>query len=165
MTYRERKEARMQRRLDWASGRDAKAKAGFDKARRIADAIPFGQPILVGHHSEKHACADQERIHNGMAAGVESQAMAAHHRSVAGNIEDQLDRSIYSDDANAVEALEARFAALDAQRERMALINKLYKKGDVAGLAALGLDFEHLKVKLAEAGGDWGKAPHLPHEM
>lgn len=165
MTYRERKEARLERRLDWAASRDAKAKAKFDGVRRIADAIPFGQPILVGHHSEKHARADQARIHNGMAAAVESQDMAAHHRSVAGNIEHQLDRSIYDDDLDAISQLEARIAAHEARRARMVLVNRLYKRGDLAGLAALGLDLDTLKAKLAEAGAYWGKAPHLPYEM
>jgi hypothetical protein len=35
--------------------------------------IPFGQPILVGHHSEGRARRDQGRIESGMRAGVESQ--------------------------------------------------------------------------------------------
>jgi hypothetical protein len=36
----------------------------------IADNIPFGQPILVGHHSERHARRDAERIENGMRRAV-----------------------------------------------------------------------------------------------
>jgi protein-L-isoaspartate O-methyltransferase len=45
-----------------------------DRARKavdaIADGIPFGQPILVGHHSEKHARKDAQRIENGMRKAV-----------------------------------------------------------------------------------------------
>src|SRR5436853_2281208 len=37
----------------------------------IADNIPFGQPILVGHHSERHARRDQQRIENGMRKAVQ----------------------------------------------------------------------------------------------
>jgi hypothetical protein len=47
----------------------------------------------------------------------------------------------------------------------MKRVNKLYKQGDAAGLAALGLDLDRLKAKLAEAGAYWGKAPHLPYEL
>jgi len=36
----------------------------------IADNIPFGQPILVGHHSERRARRDAEKIENGMRKAV-----------------------------------------------------------------------------------------------
>ena len=36
----------------------------------IADNIPLGQPILVGHHSERHARRDAEKIENGMRRAV-----------------------------------------------------------------------------------------------
>ena len=36
----------------------------------IADGIPLGQPILVGHHSERHARRDAEKIENGMRRAV-----------------------------------------------------------------------------------------------
>lgn len=38
----------------------------YQRVRSIADHIPFGQPILVGHHSEKRARKDAERIDTGM---------------------------------------------------------------------------------------------------
>lgn len=44
-----------------------RARAAVD---RIANGIPLGQPILVGHHSEKHARKDAERIENGMRKAV-----------------------------------------------------------------------------------------------
>jgi protein-L-isoaspartate O-methyltransferase len=37
---------------------------------RIADGIPMGQPILVGHHSERHARRDAEKIQSGMRKAV-----------------------------------------------------------------------------------------------
>jgi predicted RNA methylase len=36
----------------------------------VANGIPLGQPILVGHHSERHARRDAERIENGMRQAV-----------------------------------------------------------------------------------------------
>jgi hypothetical protein len=136
MTRRERKEAKLARRLEWAEGRDKKATQGFNRARSIADGIPFGQPILVGHHSE-----GQERIESGMRAGVESQQMAAHHRSKADGLQRQLDTSIFSDDPDAPERLRERIAGLEAEQERMKKINRICRKG--AGweerLAAAGI--------------------------
>ena len=91
--------------------------------------------------------------------------MAAEHESKAAEIARQLDQSIYDDDPDAIGQLEARIAAHEARRARMVLVNRLYKKNDVAALAALGLDLERLKAKLGGLGAYYGKAPHLPYEM
>jgi hypothetical protein len=166
MTYRERKEANLAKRERWAESRRVQSASAFKRANTIAQAIPFGQPILVGHHSEKHHRADLARIDSAMRNGVESQNMAARHVSVAAEIERQLDRSIYDDDADAIEKLEARIAALTAQRERMVAVNRAYRSKDPAGnLSALGLDYDQIKARLAAAGPYWGSAPHLPYEM
>lgn len=37
--------------------------AHWESGRRIADMIPMGQPILVGHHSERRHRRDLDRIH------------------------------------------------------------------------------------------------------
>lgn len=165
MTRRERLERKLELRKEWADKANTKADAHFNAAHRIGDMIPFGQPILVGHHSERHHRRDLDRIDSNMRNGIERSDMAKHHTSAAAGIEHALDRSIFSDDSNAVEALEQRIAENEATRERMKTVNKLYRKGDAAGLAALGLDLETLKLKLAQAGPYWGSAPHLPYEM
>jgi len=50
------------------------------------DGIPLGQPILVGHHSERRARRDAERIDNGIRRMVEEHELADHHRAVAAGI-------------------------------------------------------------------------------
>jgi hypothetical protein len=141
MTRRERMEARAERRLDWAESRDRKSEAGFARAAAIADQIPLGQPILVGHHSERHARKDVERIRAGMTAGCESKAMAEHHREKAAGLERQLERSVFSDDVDAVEQLEARIAEREVEAARYAEINKAWRrcKGDVTAMVAAGV--------------------------
>jgi hypothetical protein len=141
MTRRERKENRIARRLEWAAGRDKKAAQGFAKADAIASMIPLGQPVLVGHHSERRHRRDLDRIDSGMRQGVESQDMAAHHRSKADGIQHQLDTSIFSDDPDAPERLRERIAGLEADRERMKTINKETKRDDgwEARLAVAGI--------------------------
>lgn len=63
--------------LDAKSERlEATSEARHGAARQIADGIPFGQPILVGHHSERRARRDAERIHNNMRAAVDADAAA-----------------------------------------------------------------------------------------
>lgn len=141
MTYRERREARAERLRDWAEIRDRKAGAAFDGAARIADGIPFGQPILVGHHSEKRARRDQDRIHNGMRDGIEHSRKADEMRSRADNIERAADHAIYSDDPDAPERLRERIADLEAQRDRIVAFNATVRKaGQVTADALAMLD-------------------------
>jgi len=127
MGTRERKEARMARRAEWAEKAKAESDRRFQAAHTIADGIPMGQPILVSHHSERHARRDQERIHSNMSRGVEASDRAKHHASVAGGIAHQLDRSIFSDDQNAIEALEARIQQHEAERESMKRVNAAWR--------------------------------------
>ena len=128
MTYRERRERRADRREEWAEKRSAKQDAAFEGARKLADAIPLGQPILVGHHSEKRARRDAERIHNGMTRGVEHGKMAEHHGAAADTIRRQLDESIYRDDTDELARLEEKRATLTAERDRRKAINVWFRK-------------------------------------
>lgn len=67
----ERAEERAERFEDYSDKREADANRARDTVSAIADNIPLGQPILVGHHSEKHARKDAERIENGMRKAVQ----------------------------------------------------------------------------------------------
>src|ERR1700723_640844 len=62
----ERAEERADRFVDYKDKRIRDAERAHDAVSRIADDIPLGQPILIGHHSERHARKDAERIENGM---------------------------------------------------------------------------------------------------
>jgi hypothetical protein len=133
MTRRERLEAKADRRDLWSAAREAKARRSFDAVHRLADQIPMGQPILVGHHSEKRARRDADRIHSGMMGGIESQAMAAHHASKADGLRRQLDVSIFADDDRAIEALQARINAREAEANRITAYNKTCRAAAKAG--------------------------------
>lgn len=128
MTHRERLEARAERRRGWAENRAAAGEAARERVHRITDQIPFGQPILVGHHSEGHARADQRRIETGMRSAVDNWRMAEHHTAKAHGIEIALERTIFSDDADAVEQLEAKVAKLEAKRDNAKALNAAYRK-------------------------------------
>jgi hypothetical protein len=75
--YEERKENRIDRLAEKAAEAHSEAQAQFNRAHKIGSAIPFGQPILVGHHSEAHARADANRIDTAMRKGVEADNKAA----------------------------------------------------------------------------------------
>jgi hypothetical protein len=59
-----------------AGRKNAAADARHAAAQHIADGIPMGQPILVGHHSEKRHRADMRRIDSGMRAAIALEAEA-----------------------------------------------------------------------------------------
>lgn len=129
MNYRERREAKADRLREWADKREAKAQATREKVDQIADMIPFGQPILVGHHSEGRHRRDADRIHNGMRKSIEDQRKAEEFRRRADSIEKAAEKSIYSDDADAVVKLRERIAELEAERDVKKEANQLARKG------------------------------------
>lgn len=66
---------RSSKRAERAAARSAERR---EMAHGLAAAIPFGQPILVGHHSERRARRDQERIHTDMGKAIAEGERAAH---------------------------------------------------------------------------------------
>ena len=129
MTNRERREAKAERLREWAGKREAKAKAAFQRVDQIADMIPMGQPILVGHHSEKRHRADLDRMEVGTRNAFEHQNRADDFTQRAAGIEHQLETSIYSDDADAIPRLRERVRALEAERDRIKAYNASCRKG------------------------------------
>lgn len=65
-----RAEQRAERFEEYSEKRADDAERAKTAVEAITDNIPLGQPILVGHHSERHARRDAERIHNGMSRAI-----------------------------------------------------------------------------------------------
>ena len=66
ITPEERAEARAKRYGGYSVNAQTRSNAAYAGVKSITDRIPLGQPILVGHHSERGARADQKRIERGM---------------------------------------------------------------------------------------------------
>ena len=66
----ERAEERSERFSEYSDKRAEDADRAHNSVSAIADGIPFGQPILVGHHSERRARKDAERIESGMRKAI-----------------------------------------------------------------------------------------------
>lgn len=73
-------ESRVERFSGYAENAKKSAEQASDAAHRIMDNIPLGQPILIGHHSEKHHRADVKRIDNSMRKAVSESERAAYWR-------------------------------------------------------------------------------------
>jgi len=97
-----------------------------NRSDRIADMIPLGQPILVGHHSEAHHRRDIERIHNGMNNSIEAAEKAEYYQNKANNA---LNPSgISSDDPEAIRKLKDKLVSLETQRTGYKEYNKKARK-------------------------------------
>lgn len=156
MTRRERLERKLELRQDWAAKRTAKANVVFEKAEHYRGDHAFNtQP---GHIPER------ARLIKAEDRAFADMDMAKHHESCAKGIETALDKSIFSDDSDAVEALEQRIAEREAEREQMKLVNKLYRKGDAAGLAAIGKDLEQMRARLKDQLS-WMQVPYPAYEL
>lgn len=66
----ERAEERADRFGQYKQARREDSETARKAVAAISEHIPMGQPILVGHHSERHARKDAERIENGMRKAV-----------------------------------------------------------------------------------------------
>jgi predicted RNA methylase len=66
----DRAEERAERFGGYSERRRDEACSKREQVRALADGIPLGQPILIGHHSEARARKDAEKIHNGMLRAV-----------------------------------------------------------------------------------------------
>jgi len=139
MTRRERLESKLEKRRTWSESAEKRAAERFDSASGAIEGIPLGQPILVGHHSEKKHRGALAKHDSNMTKGVEELNKAKHHDEKAEGIESQLDNSIFSDDEDAEEAIKARIAELEAEADLGNRINKAWRKGRGAENWADGL--------------------------
>ncbi|MGE9553642.1 DUF3560 domain-containing protein [Erwinia amylovora] len=65
-----RQEERAERFEDYSDKRAADSARELDAVERLTSGIPLGQPILVGHHSERRARRAAQRVENGMRRAV-----------------------------------------------------------------------------------------------
>lgn len=144
----ERAKRKAARQLQWAESRERKANQAGEQAHRMAGVIPFGQPILVGHHSERRDRAYRDRIRQKYTQESEHQKMANYHKQKAENI--------------------LRFGARvrgDAERERQAKREEMDKQVRV-GSEVFDFCFKHGVVVRVnkktytitfDSGGTWAR--------
>ncbi|HHM8582838.1 TPA: DUF3560 domain-containing protein [Pseudomonas aeruginosa] len=127
------KKARYEERAERAA-RDSEST--YRKARQMGEAIPFGQPILVGHHSEKRDRNYRDRIHNTYGKAFSLQDKAKHYEQKAASVGTG---GISSDDPDAIEKLRAELASMEAAQERMKAANKAIRTNKTAETQAAAL--------------------------
>lgn len=98
----------------------------LNKAREMAGVIPFGQPILVGHHSEKRDRNYRNKIHNTFGKAFAEQDKAAYYEQKAENARETAEGAKFSNPQylnNRIKECDKNLRVLYRRLE-----GKLYKK-------------------------------------
>jgi len=142
-SYEAKQAARKERFEERAVKARAKSTSIYQHARSMGEAIPFGQPILVGHHSERRDRNYRARITKTYEAAFALDDKAQHYAAKAAGVGKG---GVSSDDPDAVEKLQRQLAEVEAAQERMTAANKairVHKKdgeaAQIAALASLGI--------------------------
>lgn len=123
----DRAEARAERFGDYSDSRKADANQAHAAVHAIADGIPLGQPILVGHHSERHARKDAERIENGMRRAVKMWETSKYwQQRAAGAVRHAKYKERADVRARRIKGLEADKRKHERERDRAAHFLKLW---------------------------------------
>lgn len=134
--YEQKQAARKARYEERAEQASAESTSTYNRARDMAQAIPFGQPILVGHHSETRDRNYRDRIHTTYGKAFALQDKAKHYEQKAASVGTG---GISSDDPDAIEKLRAELANVEQAQERMKAANKAIRthKTDESRIAVL----------------------------
>ena len=157
--YDTRRAERAQRLSNRAERARALAAALTKRAGERAGCIPFGQPILIGHHSEIRDRNFRAGINLDFARAARLERFAADlahsARSAATN------SAISSDDPAATDKLGERIARLKEQRDLMKKTNAAWRRKGAEGLAGIGLSAEQIEKIAAtiERAYSWEKQP------
>ena len=130
---------RKQNRIEYAENQVAKNEAEFDqlylRTKEMASVIPMGQPILVGHHSERWDRNYRAKIDNTMRRSVEAGEKAEYYAERAQRIKEN--DAIFSDDPEALLKLEQKLRVLKGTHDFVKAANTLVRKNDREGFMKL----------------------------
>ncbi|MEZ8084208.1 DUF3560 domain-containing protein, partial [Enterovibrio norvegicus] len=122
--YAARVDAKKDRLVTRAEKAQAISNERFQSAHEMGRVIPFGQPILIGHHSEGKHRRHIAAIDNHMDKSVEAQKKADYLEAKA----ESVGRAgIASDDPEAIQKLKEKLANLERSQEMMKAINKVIR--------------------------------------
>jgi len=123
--YQERKQSKIDRYKELAEKNKNEASSLWDQGEKMASVIPFGQPILVGHHSEGRDRNYRAKIDNKFRKSIETEEKATYYEEKAERMENN--NSIFSDDPEAGEKLAEKIKRLEHNQEIMKSVNKIIK--------------------------------------
>lgn len=124
-SYEQKQEERRERLRLRAEQAERRSEGSFSRFHSLTDGIPLGQPILVGHHSEKRHRRTLQRADGAIRKGVEEQKKAQHLREKANSVGSG---GISSDDPDSVVKLQRKLVKMELQREFWKSLNVAWRK-------------------------------------
>ncbi|MBE9572405.1 MAG: DUF3560 domain-containing protein [Proteobacteria bacterium] len=124
--FEEKREDRLSTLKERAQKASTQADGLYDTADKMASVIPFGQPILVGHHSEKRDRNYRNRISNTYQKSMEASDKAAYYSNKAKSAESN--EAISSDDPEALQKLRAKIEKAEIFQGIMKKVNGIIRK-------------------------------------
>ena len=157
-SYEEKRAARIDRLNRRADARQSEADRLYNQGSEALSQIPFGQPILVGHHSEKADRNYRSRAADKIDRSMEMSKNADRLRAMAKAAENNT--AISSDDPEAVDKLREKLAELEAGQAHMKAMNAHFRKHKtMKGFSGL-TDEAATKIDVRiETGYSWQKCP------
>lgn len=162
--YHEKKELRIERYKDRAIKAHSNGHSLINQSRDMLSVIPMGQPILVGHHSEKRDRNYRARAGAKMDKGGAELKKAEYYERRADAAESN--RAISSDNPDAVDLLTEKIEKAERRQAHMKATNKLLKRKagpDREGLHALG--FSDLSIDVLLMPDYAGRIGHPSYEI
>jgi hypothetical protein len=137
--YQEKQEAKRERFERLAEKNEAKNSEHWERSSKATEGMPFGQPILVGHHSEGRHRAAIARAHREADRALEASKKAKYYAEKANSVGTG---GISSDDETAIEQLKAKIEKQKKMLEQCKSINKMIRKKATAEEIAKAFNFQ-----------------------
>lgn len=140
---------RSERFETYSDKRANEAKRERDAVSALADGIPLGQPILVGHHSERRARKDAQRIENGMRKAVNLWETSQYWQMrAAGALAAAKYKDLPGVRARRIKTLEAEKRKVEREKSHALAIIKLWENDAAAIKAKDGRELSFLERAL-----------------
>lgn len=143
--YKDRQEAKQERLEERASKTLKAADNTYQRSRSLVEHIPFGQPILVGHHSERAHRNAVDKSWNLLGKSVGLRDKAARLEGKAASVGTG---GISSNEPEALTKLKAKLDNLVTSQETMKAINKIVRTANLDDAQKIG---KILKAKLLKS--------------
>ena len=162
--YEDRKQARIDRYREKAEKARQESRQLSHESMSMLEHIPPGQPILVGHHSERGHRKLLERSDRKMEQSITASEKADYYEHKAEAAE--RNTAISSDDPEALSKLTEKLERLQVAQTRMKQINAYYRKhGTCQGFHGLSSEQAEKLDDGVRNGYSWERVPYPPYAL
>ena len=162
--YEDRKQARIDRYRERAEKARQESRQLSHESISMLEHIPPGQPILVGHHSERGHRKLLERSDRKMEQSITASGKADYYEHKAEAAESNT--AISSDDPEALSKLTEKLERLQVAQTRMKQINAYYRKhGTCQGFHGLSSEQAEKLDDGVRNGYSWERVPYPPYAL